>query len=271
MTQRFTDGRPTHRARGVLRALQWIFVITGLAALGWCAYVLIDAAVYQHVAREAVAGRPSAIWPFDGLAVPDTTPGEAKIAAGAPLAEMEIPRLHFSATVLAGSDDDTLRRGPGHIEQTAWPGQSGNIGIAGHRDTFFRPLRNVRVGDEVLLFTERGRSVYRVSSLKIVQPTDVSVLDPTLEPALTLVTCYPFYFLGSAPLRYIVRAERIDDKAAPTTAADDTPDDAPATPVPATYVEWIAQRVSWAASRAWSEVEQLVKWLSAATRNSVNG
>ena len=125
---------------------------------------------------------------------------------GAPLAELEIPRLGFTAAVLEGSDESILRRAPGHIEHTGWPGQVGNIGIAGHRDTFFRPLRHVRIGDDILLITHQGQARYRVSSVRVVSPRDVGVLDPTSEAALTLVTCYPFSFVGPAPMRYVVHA-----------------------------------------------------------------
>jgi sortase A len=123
-----------------------------------------------------------------------------------PLAQILIPRIGLSAVVLEGDDDRTLRLGPGHIAGTAIPGQAGNIAIAGHRDTFFRPLRKVRVGDEITLVAHGGRLRYRVTSLRVVSPDDVSILDPTVRSSLTLVTCYPFWVLGPAPDRFIVRA-----------------------------------------------------------------
>jgi len=127
-------------------------------------------------------------------------------AAPAPLGILRVPRLHIEAPVLAGTDDATLNRGVGHIEDTARPGTAGNAGIAGHRDGFFRALKDVTPGDAIELQTLEGREVYRVARSWIVGPDDVSVLDPTPVRSLTLVTCYPFYFVGSAPQRFIVRA-----------------------------------------------------------------
>jgi sortase A len=94
----------------------------------------------------------------------------------------------------------------GHIPGTALPGEDGNIVLAAHRDTFFRPLRNIQKGDEIALTTWNGAFRYRVESIQVVGPDDVGVLQPTSLPTLTLVTCYPFYFVGSAPKRFIVRA-----------------------------------------------------------------
>jgi sortase A len=126
--------------------------------------------------------------------------------APAPLAVLRIARLRLEVPVLPGTADVTLDRAVGHIDGTAAPDASGNVGIAGHRDGFFRGLKDVTPGDLIELVTLRHTSVYRVEKTWIVDPTDVSVLDPTPGPALTLVTCYPFYFVGSAPQRFIVRA-----------------------------------------------------------------
>jgi sortase A len=126
----------------------------------------------------------------------------------ATLGVLRVARLRIEAPVLEGTDDWTLNRGVGHIADTATPGASGNIGIAGHRDGFFRALKDIAVGDVVELDTLHETIPYRVERVWIVEPDDVSVLDPTTTPAVTLVTCYPFYFVGSAPQRYIVRAVR---------------------------------------------------------------
>ena len=131
-------------------------------------------------------------------------------AIHATIGELTIPRVHLSAMVLHGSDSRTLRRGPGHIEHTALPGQAGNVAIAGHRDSFFRPVRDVRVGDDIYFATREGRFHYRVESLDIVRPDDMSVLDETEAPTLTLVTCFPFWVAGSAPDRFVVRAYEVD-------------------------------------------------------------
>ena len=125
-----------------------------------------------------------------------------------PLAVLRIPKIRLEVAVLPGTDDRTLDRGAGHIEDTPSPGVAGNTGIAGHRDGFFRGLKDIAAGDAIELDTLQGTQVYRVERTWVVEPEDVSVLDPTPTPALTLVTCYPFYFVGSAPQRFIVRAVR---------------------------------------------------------------
>ena len=126
--------------------------------------------------------------------------------APAPLGVLRIPRLGLEAPLLGGTEEATLDRGLGHIEDTAPPGTDGNAGIAGHRDGFFRVLKDITAGDAIELQTLAGRETYRVERTWIVEPDDVSVLDPTPSRSLTLVTCYPFYFVGSAPQRFIVRA-----------------------------------------------------------------
>jgi LPXTG-site transpeptidase (sortase) family protein len=117
-----------------------------------------------------------------------------------------IPRLNVSLIVSEGTSQETLKLGPGHIEDTALPGELGNVAIAGHRDTSFRALKDIRAGDEIGLIAANGTREYIVQSLKIVNPDDVDVLSPSPEPVLTLVTCYPFYYVGHAPQRFIVRA-----------------------------------------------------------------
>ena len=125
-----------------------------------------------------------------------------------PLAILRIPKIGLEVAVLEGTDDLTLNRAVGHIEDTPKPGENGNVGIAGHRDGFFRGLKDVVKGDTLELETLSGTQTYRVSDIWIVNPEDVYVLDPTPEPSITLVACYPFYFVGHAPHRYIVRATR---------------------------------------------------------------
>jgi len=125
---------------------------------------------------------------------------------GAPLGVLSIPKIRLEVPVLDGTDDLTLNRAVGRIEETARPGEAGNLGIAGHRDGFFRGLKDVAVGDEIHLRTLTRDFLYVIESIRIVSPEDVHVLDVTPKPVLTLVSCYPFYFVGSAPRRYIVRA-----------------------------------------------------------------
>jgi len=129
----------------------------------------------------------------------------------APLAVLEIPKISLEVPVFDGTDDVTLNRGVGRITGTARPGYGGNVGIAGHRDGFFRGLKDVVVGDRIELKTPARTETYRVDQIRIVKPTDVQVLEDRSIPSLTLVTCYPFYFIGNAPQRYIVRATTADD------------------------------------------------------------
>jgi len=128
--------------------------------------------------------------------------------AAVPLAVLRIPGIELRVPVFDGTDELTLNRAVGRIEGTAVPGEPGNVGIAGHRDSFFRGLKDVAKGDRIELETLDGTHTYEVTEITIVDPEAVEVLDPTPRPTVTLVTCYPFYYVGSAPERYIVRAER---------------------------------------------------------------
>jgi sortase A len=136
-------------------------------------------------------------------------------AGGAPEAILRIPSLKLEVPVFEGTSEENLNRGAGRIEGTAHIGELGNIGIAAHRDGFFRVLKDVRVGSVLQLERLDGTDTYRIVATRIVEPSDVSVLAATPRNAITLVTCYPFYFVGSAPQRFIVRAEK--------TPADATP------------------------------------------------
>jgi sortase A len=123
-----------------------------------------------------------------------------------PLAVLRISKVHLEVPVLEGTDDLVLNRGVGHIAGTVRPGEAGNIGIAGHRDGFFRVLKDVRPGDTIELETPTRADTFVVEQIVLVDPDDVSVLQPRSVSSLTLVTCYPFYYVGSAPQRYIVQA-----------------------------------------------------------------
>lgn len=129
-----------------------------------------------------------------------------QVEAGPPLALLTIDKVDIEVPVYNGTDEFNLNRGVGRIIGTAHLEAEGNLGIAGHRDGFFRGLKDVEVGDEIRFQTARGEVLYTVSSILIVDPSDVSVLAPTPERTLTLVTCYPFYYVGHAPKRYIVKA-----------------------------------------------------------------
>jgi sortase A len=122
------------------------------------------------------------------------------------ISRLEIPRIGLTAMVLDGASSQTMRVGLGHITGTSSPGENGNVAIAGHRDTFFRPLRRIQEGDEILLETPAKALTYRVSSIEIVEPSDVAILRSHGKDELTLVTCYPFSYLGPAPKRFVVHA-----------------------------------------------------------------
>jgi sortase A len=142
-----------------------------------------------------------AVTPAGLPAVPDA--GAAEYAV---IAVLRIPGIELEVPVYDGTTEQVLRRGAGLVEGTALPGSAGNVGIAAHRDTHFRGLKDVAIGDLVELGTPDQTRFYRITTLEIVSPGDVHVLDDTGEPTLTLVTCYPFYFVGNAPKRYIVQA-----------------------------------------------------------------
>ena len=128
---------------------------------------------------------------------------------------IEIPRLGVSVIVLEGSTGRIFRRAAGHLRGTAAPGESGNVAIAGHRDTFFRPLRDIRSQDIIKLTTLKQTYWYRVESTEVVAPDDVEVLADSPQPILTLVTCYPFYYIGPSPKRFIVHARQISSDPSP--------------------------------------------------------
>ncbi|HKB12237.1 MAG TPA: class D sortase [Vicinamibacterales bacterium] len=196
--------------------LKWIergLLATGVVLAAWCAAVLVEARFHQSVAvsdRLVVTQTAVPVLPGDsGTAAPRPAAPSAP-AAGSLIARLEAPSVRMTTNVLQGSDDGTLRRGAGHIEDTPLFGQPGNIGIAGHRDTVFRPLRNIKVGDPLHITTHDRTFQYRVSRTLIVGPDEVYVLDPTQHPTVTLVTCYPFDFIGHAPKRFIVQAELVE-------------------------------------------------------------
>ncbi len=135
------------------------------------------------------------------------TPPLEQPPAGEPFAKLTIPRLDAQLYVVQGIGKRDLRRGPGHMPGSAMPGSDGNCVIAGHRDTHFRVLKDIRRGDDIILRTRDGEFLYRVRSTRIVSPKNTTPLDPTPGPVLNLITCYPFYYVGNAPKRFIVEAE----------------------------------------------------------------
>jgi sortase A len=236
------------RAKGhLLSRVRWLFLLVGVAAIGYSGHAYLDSYLYQAYEewsfdQETQGKKPSIVAfvkdqvqlePVASAKSDDTVTPEATLKAEPPekkpvskaadakadapaisrdpkmIGRIAIPRLKVKAIVKEGVDDKTLRRAVGHVPETVRPGVPGNVGLAGHRDSFFRGLRNVRKDDRIVVETLDGKYEYVVESMKIVRPKDVHVLAPTKESVLTLVTCYPFGFVGNAPKRYIVRAKQV--------------------------------------------------------------
>lgn len=212
-------------------SLRWIeraLIAFGLLCVGIWAWSWLDAKIYQYrenrLLEEAanartvasVASETDALGTFRETSRPSSPPEEKKEPGelGSLVGRIEIPRIDVSAIVLEGVDKKTLRRGVGRIPETALPGNGGNVGLAAHRDSFFRGLKDIRKNDIITLKTLDDTYYYRVDWTEIVLPKDTQVLEDSGVPELTLVTCYPFYYVGSAPKRFIVRARRIDEAAA---------------------------------------------------------
>jgi sortase A len=190
-----------------LRSLKLFLVATGIASLG--SYVFFSLQAWDAQSRlERQFEREVAEQRRDAQShVPDKTRQSSEQQRPAvALAKLDIPRAGLSVMVMEGTDDATLRVAVGHIPGTRLPGQTGNVGLAGHRDSFFRGLSKLRTGDEITLTTREDTLHYTVESVRIVSPDNLSVLQDTSYPALTLVTCYPFYYVGPAPQRWIVKA-----------------------------------------------------------------
>ena len=179
---------------------------TGIVCLVWWAVVSLQATRYQYEHRAALERMRGA--------TPAVVNDSAALPTGSLIGSLDIPRLRLSAVIAEGDDDATLKVAIGHLPDTPLPWHEGNSALAGHRDTFFRPLQHIRVGDELRVSTLHGDVRYHVREMMVVGPNDVWILDPTDRPTLTLITCYPFSYVGKAPRRFIVRAERTTTAAA---------------------------------------------------------
>lgn len=213
-------------ARGGAISLERALLIVGALLLGWCGWTLAEAHAWQRYAgwslerqrRGETASVAQYLASRVGLGAkerpappsPAAPEAEPLPSRGDLLGRLDIPRLGLSAIVLEGDDAATLKLGVGHIPGTALPGPRGNMALAAHRDSFFRPLHEIRRADEIELTTARRTYRYRVSDVAIVPPEDVAVLRDTPKPSLTLVTCYPFWWVGNAPKRFVVHASRIE-------------------------------------------------------------
>jgi len=193
----------TRRTKHFAQTAQGIFAVLGILALGYCATVLVRAKLYQAREEREFAHERQTAATFKAI--------NPKLVEGSVVGMLTIPRLGLSTVVIEGVSDSDLALAPGHIPGTSLPGERGNVAVAGHRDTSFRALRFIRKDDAITLVTLHGEYSYRVVSTEVVGPEDTQVLYPTKNDVLTLVTCYPFHFVGHAPKRFIVQAERISD------------------------------------------------------------
>jgi sortase A len=180
-----------------------------IAALGYTAYVYVDSAIYQAREDQIFEDQPAVTAQAPATDSPTANPPAAAPTDPTLVGRIMIPRLNVKAVVQEGVDSKTLRRAVGHVPGTALPGQDGNVALAAHRDSFFRGLRDVKKNDLIQMETFDRNLEYVVDSTEIVQPSDVRVLAPTRDRMLTLVTCYPFNYIGHAPKRFIVRAREV--------------------------------------------------------------
>jgi len=180
----------------ILRGACYVFLAFGILALGYAGFVYADSQTYQALEMKKFnqAGR---------LSEPHI------LTEGDVIGEIQIPRLGLNAIVVQGDSPASLRRGVGHLSKSALPGEWGNVALAGHRDTFFRPLRDIRLGDEIRFMTRERSFQYRVESVEVVAPTDIRVLESSTGHDLTLLTCFPIYYVGPAPKRLVVRAREV--------------------------------------------------------------
>jgi sortase A len=173
------------------------FLVLGIFALGYAGFVFADSHIYQAVEIEK----------FERASLPSKP---RILVEGDVIGEIQVPRLKLNAIVVQGESSATLRRAVAHISKSALPGEWGNVVLAGHRDTFFRPLQDVRLGDEVRFKTPERSFEYLVESIEVVAPNDIQVLEPSTGHDLTFITCFPFHFVGPAPKRFVVRAREVD-------------------------------------------------------------
>lgn len=211
-------------ARTRRRAPGWLergLLLAGIACLGLVAVAWGEARWVQAVEGDRLAAARAAITARCGPVATAAPGSPAPCAPPAPaegdlLGRIDIARVGISAIILEGSGSGTLRHAVGHVPSTALPGEAGNAVLTGHRDSYFRGLRTIARGDRITITTPAAATEYLVEETAVVAPDAVEVLGPTAEPTLTLITCYPFRWVGPAPRRYVVRARRVGDD--PSTA-----------------------------------------------------
>ena len=197
---RATNIAPTSARRfalTTLRCASYFFLLVGVVAASYAVYVVADVEAYQRVELRKFSHHAP-------LAEPHL------LTIGEVVGQIEIPSLALKAVIVHGDSPELLRRAVGHLPETPMPGEWGNVALAGHRDTFFRSLRHIRAGDLITLHTFSGETFqYRVESTSVVSPTDIEVIKSSNRRELTLVTCFPFDYIGSAPNRFIVHAYQV--------------------------------------------------------------
>jgi len=194
-----TQRSPTHGGL-LIRCTRMFLFLTGALAISYVALTLLHGKLYQEAAAITLEKQISAQQQHR------VTLATAVANQGDVLGRIEIPRLGVTIAILEGTSAQTLRLGVGHIKGTALPGERGNSGIAGHRDTFFRPLKDIRANDEIRIQTASGISRYQVDWVRVVAPEDTEILNPASKPSVTLITCYPFHLIGAARERFVVHA-----------------------------------------------------------------
>ena len=199
MTTPETRSPATHSGL-LLRCTRGFLFLAGALAISYVALTLLHARLYQEAADITLERQISAQQQHN-VTMPRLVANQGDV-----LGRIEIPRLGMKVVILEGTSAQTLRLGVGHIKGTARPGEQGNSGIAGHRDTFFRSLKDIRTNDEIRIQTASGISRYQVDWVRVVDPDDTGVLGPTAENSITLITCYPFQMIGAAPERFVVHA-----------------------------------------------------------------
>jgi sortase A len=183
--------------RRFVRALEYLCWFAAALSLAYLVHARLDVLRFRQVEAQHLETRPFS---------------QRNLKPGEPLGEILVPRVGVSSAIAEGIDSSTLRHAVGHFPETPLPEQTGTVVLAGHRDTFFRGLRRIRANDLILLRTRRGEFSYRVTRTAVVGPEHTELLHSSPDSDLTLITCFPFRYVGPAPDRFVVQAQHVDGK-----------------------------------------------------------